>query len=376
MSKLISSPFLFDSEVVRDACVVALGLDDYINTSVLEVTQPNLILTPQDHTNKIILFNVDYPEVGVITIQPEDASPWNEKSKITIIKTGTANTSFVPYDITINSPESLEIRKRYSIVQLIRLEADVWAIAGDLKTEDPYLLGVDTPVPLSNGTLSYYDGNNTVAADDGNPIENISIIGGKISLTDSNLITIPYDFAGAPVEMQIDGITPVKDSFPSDLSFKINSDNAIISQTGINMTIGIGPFKLGEARFFTYSIVVTENDTTANTIDVVFKKNGTTLATHVAKPRTSSFGFEYITADNDLKFILQYGTTTDAFTTTVESNPWPLFTRILFDSIAANTAFRIDYTAALNGMGQYVPVRLNTNSGIFEVKGNIIEPIS
>jgi hypothetical protein len=375
MSKLISSPFLFDSSEVRDACVAALGLEALANSEIVEVDNANLTLTPDNHKNKLILFGVASPAVGSIQIGLESVAAWDERSKITIIKTGTASTSFsVANGVTINSPESLEIRKQYSVVQLIRVAEDVWTVTGDLRGLDEYAIQLE--VPAVNGSLNYYDGNATLVASSTLPLTNISAIGGKIAISENNLITIPYDFAGAPVEIQFDEITPVKYDFTSNLSLQINSSHDALDVTGMNMILGVGPFKLGEAKFFTYSIIVTESVPTPGTVDVRFENNGVFIAEYLAVPNDSSFGFKYFESSNTLEFTLnQAGDTEITDSVFVESEPWPLYTRIIFNGIAADASFKVNYNAAKNGMGRYIPARLSTAQGKFELNGNLITPI-
>lgn len=120
---------------------ITLGSGLSMTGTVLNVTFPTAIPV-NTQTGSYTLVSADagrYVRMNstisnTLTVPPESSVPFPVGTVIQVRQVGSGQTTIVPgTDVTINSPETLALRKSGSSAALIKVGADTWDLTGDLE---------------------------------------------------------------------------------------------------------------------------------------------------------------------------------------------------------------------------------------------------
>lgn len=358
MTNLISSPFFFDDDTVRSACVAALGLSA-VDNEILPIASSTITLTKADHVGKIIATTVADPSAVVITVPDDITGEFEDKDQITIIRAGTGAVTIVAGGgVTIQTTESLTLRKQYSAVQLIRRGADTWFLVGDTVASDSDFI-TSADVPAINTVWPHTSQAIT-------QLGNVSYRGVKPTVV-GNTITVPALF-GMNFEAQLDGIAAIDLSSAGNTSFRTTD---ISSTAGVDVTIDIGvsPFPIGGEKWIMGGVRITRVGGTwscatiangvvdsppSNITDIldaiIVNFNGTTNAMELFRDTSHSVNVETLQDFND-----------------------PLYTRLFISGpTTGTTSITFTLDSRTNGKGDTLPVRFTSvDDDIIEVTANV-----
>ena len=120
---------------------ITLGSGLSMTGTVLNVTFPTAI-SVNTQTGSYTLVSADagrYVRMNstisnTLTVPPESSVPFPVGTVIQVRQVGSGQTTIVPgTDVTVNSPETLALRKSGSSAALIKVGADTWDLTGDLE---------------------------------------------------------------------------------------------------------------------------------------------------------------------------------------------------------------------------------------------------
>lgn len=99
--------------------------------SIKEITSENYRLILEDDA-KYLQVNTDNP--AIITVPSNTDVPYPVGTQITFSWYGAGRVSFFPdIGVVVNTPDVLALRKRYSVLTLIKIGVDEWDMMGDLE---------------------------------------------------------------------------------------------------------------------------------------------------------------------------------------------------------------------------------------------------
>jgi len=82
------------------------------------------------------MVTMDNADANTLTVPPNSAVAFPANTRIDIGQDGAGQTTIVAgAGVTIRTPETLKLRKQWSKASLIRRDADVWDLVGDLEVE-------------------------------------------------------------------------------------------------------------------------------------------------------------------------------------------------------------------------------------------------
>lgn len=383
MSTLISSPFFFDNNDVRDQCVAALGLTE----ALIEATSNEIVVLTasttltSDQINKTILVNSSSPTT--ITIPTEGSPGFGSFAQVTIIGIGTGSVTIAPAaTVTINTTETLQLRKRYSGVVLIKRETDTWILTGDtIPATSGFITEVE--IPEINTKWAYIPAENQL-------IENISSKGvtpvlslGELYFSTQYQKIAFYAMRSIPAELQFDKIeiihvetgtgTPVTGFSIKNLS--ILETVGVVSN--VTFDIGVSPFAFGDEKWILAGIRISRVSSVWSCSLIL---NGSVISLNSMSSVNPNEPINVQFLNGTFSFT---ATNTSAVTSTKSTSlttfSQPLYSRAFIqgpvgsDPITDVFSFDIALNNTVsNGQGNILPVRFTSLDGqIIEISGEI-----
>lgn len=360
---LISNPFFFSNDSVRAACVTALGLSAAgIDAGEIVLnSSSSLLLTHDLHSSKIIVSDLNSPSATTITVQTDAVGDFVDKDQITVIQIGTGSVTIVADSgVTINTTESLELRKQYSVVQLIRQDVDTWLLVGDTAGNGvpvyPFVVPDQIYLQTVNTSDTYVE--TSVSETD---LGNVTALGGDISVSGNQLI-IPALYS-CPMEIQLDGISVVTTDV--DSFFKVVD----LSSDAVTMVCGVSPFSVGGEKWIKLGVKIVP--LASGTVNAQLIINDVLIGTaHSVTIATDTLGFGFDFASSSAFLSVN---STLYHTTVIPSYASALYTRIFISDTDSSFNFYVEFTGKSNGRGNRLKTRLSTTEGYIEVEGNLLE---